>query len=124
MEVKYLLDSTALIDYMNGIKPAIAWISGLSPGEACVSVVTRAEVLTKAVKDWELVSHFLDEYDCLPVGPEDADIAAGLRANYRIKLPDAFQAALAQNHELTLITRDTTDFKKIPHLRYKTPYKI
>ena len=124
MPAKYLLDSTVIIDHFNGIKQATEWIAGLTPGEALISVVTRAEVLAKAGDNWEAIVVFLDEYACLPIGPDEADIAAGLRSRYRVKLADAFQAALAQGEGLVVITRDEADFKKIADLEVKLPYKL
>ena len=124
MPAKYLLDSTILIDHLNGMSQATEWLSKLENNEGVVSVITRAEVLVRAGDKWEEVTAFLDEYNCLSIGPEEADIAAGLRNHYRIKLPDAFQAAVAQNEELALVTRDTTDFKKIPNLEVKIPYQL
>ena len=124
MPAKYLLDSTLFIDYLNGVKPAGEWFSKLEPGSAMVSVITRAEVLARAGDQWETVVELLDEYGCLSVGPDQADIAAGIRGKYRLKLPDAFQAALAQEEDLTLVTRDEADFKKIADLDVKIPYKI
>ena len=118
-----MLDSTVLIDHLNGLAPATAWLSTLKPEEAAISVITRAEVLVRAAEKWEEVSALLDEYVCLPLGPEEADIAAGLRHRHRLKLPDAFQAALAQNQELIFVTCDT-DFKKIADLDVKIPYPL
>ncbi len=124
MSAKYLLDSTVLIDHLNGIRKATEWLSKLDEDEACISVVTRAEVLVRSGEKWEEVTVFLDEYVCLPIGPDEADIAAGIRNRFRIKLPDAFQAAVARNEELSLVTRDLTDFKKIPDLDVKIPYTL
>ena len=124
MSAKFLLDSTILIDHLNGIAPVTEWLSNLQPEEALISVITRAEVLVKAAEKWEEVSALLDEYTCLPIGPDQVDIAAGFRNRYHIKLPDAFQAALARDHELTLVTRDTGDFKKIADLDVTVPYHI
>ena len=124
MTAKYLLDSTILIDHLNGISQATEWLSKLENNEGAISVITRAEVLVRAGDKWEELTAFLDEYNCLPISPDEADIAAGLRNRYRIKLPDAFQAALAQNKEVVLVTRDTTDFKKIPDLEVKIPYHL
>ena len=124
MPAKYLLDSMVLIDHLNGIQKATEWLSKLEDDEARISVVTRAEVLVRAGDKWEEVTAFLDEYICLPIGPDEADIAAGLRNHFHIKLPDAFQAAVARNEELSLVTRDTTDFKKIPDLDVKIPYTL
>ena len=122
--MKFLLDSTILIDHLNGIGRATEWLSKLHPDEALITVITRAEVLVKAGDKWEQVAAFLDEYDCLSIGPDEADLAAGLRNRYHIKLPDAFQAVLAQSQDLTLVTRDATDFKNIENLEVKIPYHI
>ena len=124
MPAKFLLDSTILIDHLNGIASATQWLSKLQPEQASISVITRAEVLVKAAEKWEEVSAFLDEYNCLSVGPDEADIAAGFRNHYHIKLPDAFQAALARNYELTFVTRDAGDFKKVTDLDVTIPYRV
>jgi predicted nucleic acid-binding protein len=42
---------------------------------------------------------------------------AVIRKQYRIKLPDAIIAATALVHDLTLITRNTSDFKNIEGLK-------
>ncbi|OGW84056.1 MAG: hypothetical protein A3C47_00080 [Omnitrophica bacterium RIFCSPHIGHO2_02_FULL_51_18] len=124
MPAKFLLDSTVLIDHLNGIAGATEWLSKLRPDEALISVITRAEVLVKASEKWEEVSALLDEYECLPIGPDEADMAAALRNRYPIKLPDAFQAALAKSQELVFVTRDTHDFKKIEDLKVQIPYRV
>ena len=122
--VKYLIDSTILIDHLNGIAPATEWLNKLNTGDAVISAVTRAEVLVKAADRWEEVMRFLEEFSCLPISSEESDIAAGLRNLYKIKLPDAFQAALAKNEDIVLVTRDATDFKKIQNLEVKIPYRL
>lgn len=124
MAAKYLLDSMVIIDHLNGILQATEWLKRLSAGEAVVSVITRAEVLVKAKDAWEAVQALLDEYPCLSIGPDEADLAAGLRNRYGIKLPDAFQAILAQNQSLVLVTRDKEAFKRIENLEVKIPYEL
>lgn len=124
MPAKYLLDSTVLIDHLNGVSQATQWLADLRPDEAMVSVITRAEVLSKSEERWEEISYLLDEYSCLSIGPDEADMAAGLRNHYHVKLPDAFQAALAKSQELILVTRDEHDFKKIEDLKVSLPYRL
>jgi predicted nucleic acid-binding protein len=53
-----------------------------------------------------------------------ADLAASLRREYRWKLPDAFQAALAKHHELRLATRNTEDFPPEAHEFVSVPYAL
>jgi predicted nucleic acid-binding protein len=46
-----------------------------------------------------------------------------LRKAYKIKLPDAIIAATALVNKLTLISRDTNDFRKVKGLKVIAPYK-
>jgi hypothetical protein len=39
-------------------------------------------------------------------------------------LPDAFEAILAQNEEVSLVTRYAADFKKVPDLQVVVPYHL
>lgn len=111
MTERYLLDTVVLIDHLNGIGAATAWLSALDAREAAISVVTRAEVLTGATPaEAEAVRRLLGRYRCLSLGAVEADAAAELRRAHRWKLPDAFQAALAKQHRLKLVTRNTRDF--------------
>ena len=54
---------------------------------------------------------------------EVADLAAVLRRQHRWKLPDAFQAALAQTHKLRLATRNTRDFPAEKFAFVSVPYE-
>jgi predicted nucleic acid-binding protein len=47
-----------------------------------------------------------------------------LRKDHRIKLPDAIIAATAITNDLTLITRNIADFKKVTDLELIDPYKV
>jgi predicted nucleic acid-binding protein len=107
-----LLDSVILIDHLNGIGAATHYLQSLEG--ASISVITRAEVLagiplsaTVKVREW------LDRYPTLPIEKGTADLAADLRRRHKWKLPDAFQAAIAELHGLKLATRNTKDFP--PH---------
>jgi predicted nucleic acid-binding protein len=110
MGVKYLLDSVILIDHLNGIPAASAWLSK-EHVRSSISVITRAEVLTGYDPHHSApVQRLLDAFPCLPIDQKVADAAATLRRQHRWKLLDALQAALASIHKLTLATRNTKDF--------------
>ena len=123
MEVKILLDSVILIDHLNGFAVATEYLRTLDG--ASVSVITRAEVLTRvpggAVGS---VTRLLDRYPTLSLDREIADLAAELRRKFRWRLPDAFQAALAQVHDLKLATRNTRDFPPQRHEFVTLPYTL
>ena len=51
-------------------------------------------------------------------------MTAELRKKHRIKLPDAIIAATAIAYSLTLVTRNTDDFRNIPDLNIIDPFSI
>ena len=122
--MKLLLDSVILIDHFNGIVEATRYLSA-HHADAAISVITRAEVLTgfeqraarKAVQ-------FLDCFPTLGINQATADLAAALRRNHCWKLPDAFQAAIARQHELRLVTRNRRDFPPQRHRFVVIPYRV
>lgn len=122
--VKYLLDSVIFIDHFNGIAPASAFLSEHGAASA-MSVITRVEVLCGF--DEAAVPRaraLLDRFPVLPITADVADLAAALRRHARLKLPDALQAAVAIDHGLTLVTRDTRDFVSTDELPVLVPYKV
>jgi len=122
--VKLLLDSVILIDHFNGIAAATSYLSAHHP-DAAVSVITRAEVLTgfdqRAIGK---VAQFLNCFPTLGIDQTIADLAAALRRNHGWKLPDAFQAAIAQHHGLKLVTRNRRDFPPQRHRFVVIPYGV
>lgn len=119
-----LLDSVILIDHFNNIPQATAFLRMVHSG-AAISVVTRAEVLagfdpSAAPRALAL----LDIFPVLDITKEVADLTAQLRRQHRWKLPDAFQAAIAQTHKIKLATRNTKDFDPENHAFVTIPYSL
>ena len=120
--MRYLLDSVILIDHFNGIERATEFLAA-EAGECAISVITRAEMLVGFSADSEyLARELLDGFVAFPVTAEVADKAARLRRTERWKLPDAIQAAIALEEDLTLVTRNTKDFKDGAPVRIMMPY--
>lgn len=117
-----LLDSVILIDHLNGNAAATRYLR--SEEDASISVITRAEVLAGVPDALNPVIHLLDRYPTLIIDREIADLAAELRRRYRWRLPDAFQAALAQRHDLKLATRNTKDFPPSRFPFVVIPYQL
>jgi predicted nucleic acid-binding protein len=122
--LRYLLDSVILIDHFNGRAEAtdcLVWMAG----ESALSVITRAEVLTGFGEgSAEVASILLDQFPTLGIDMAVADLAARFRREHRWKMPDAFQAALAHYHGLTLVTRNTKDFPPERYPFVKVPYVL
>ena len=118
----YLLDSVILIDHFNGIDAATKFIRE-HRNDAAISAITRAEVLTGFDEVHRaLPIRLLDIFVCLPLDQSIADLAAQLCREHRWKLPDAIQAAVAQHHDLKLVTRNTNDFPADVFDFVLTPY--
>ena len=123
--VTKLLDSVIVIDHLNRIEPATKYLLQLDPYQTAISVITRAEVLTGLDEnDLASVSAMLDQYQILIIDRSIADDAAFLRRKHGWKLPDAFQTALAQHHQISLVTRNTKVFNPEIHDFVEIPYSI
>lgn len=119
----FLLDSIILIDYFNQIDRAHSFLDE-NADRSVLSVVTAAEVLVGVEERGEpTVLQFLDRFPLLNVERTSALTAARLRREYGWHLPDAFQAALAQEHDLKLATRNTKDFDPGTHDFAVVPYQ-
>jgi len=122
----FLLDTPIVIDFFNDIKEAKLIMTDLKPTETAISVITYTEVLV-GLED-PLQKHNFDSMmdQCLyfSIEKSTAQIAADLKREYRWKLPDAFQAAIAVEHKITLLTRNTKDFDPSIHKFVKIPYKL
>lgn len=119
-----LLDSVILIDHFNGVKEAQQFILE-NYEQIALSVITRAEVLVGFDEKSQIFAkRLLDKFPTLPITIQDADLAAKLRHQHKWKLPDALQAALAKNHKLKLVTRNTKDFPPRKYKFVKVPYTL
>ncbi|MFZ5593152.1 MAG: PIN domain-containing protein [Pseudomonadota bacterium] len=124
VEVKLLLDSVIIVDHFNGISPATEYLS-VTRGQVAISVITRAEVLAGFDEvSGKLALRLLDALPTLDIGKAIADRAAQLRRDHRWKLPDAFQAALAQHYGMSLVTRNTKDFPPQSYSFVVVPYTM
>jgi predicted nucleic acid-binding protein len=60
----------------------------------------------------------------IPLTDEMVDETIAIRKIHKIKLPDAIIAATAKTKNLTLITRNETDFDSVSGLTIINPWKI
>ena len=120
-----LLDTCILIDYLNGIPPAADIVKEYT-GSSAISVITWMEVMVGAFRldheKQQMTRRFLARFTPLPVGEAVAELAAAIRAQRGIKLPDAIIDATAQVENRLLFTRNVKDFKNAPGVIF--PYTI
>lgn len=119
-----LLDSVIVIDHLNGVDAATAYLRQAGR-EASVSSITRAEVLAGCTAlEAPRVAALLDRFRFLAMDAPVADEAARVRRDTRLKLPDAIQAAFALRHGLRLATRNTKDFAPARFGFVFAPYRV
>jgi predicted nucleic acid-binding protein len=122
MEMKAILDTNVLIDYLSGYKEAEKEISLYR--EPAISIISWMEVWVGVDKEEEpIIQSFLSSFEIVQVSLEIAEEAIALRKKFKLKLPDAIIWASATHKGLTLVTRNTKDFKaSFPGIRI--PYSL
>jgi toxin FitB len=124
----YLIDTNVLLDFLADKLPekSKALLSGLHPEETYTSIVVKIEALgyNGPSQTMQVLTEFLGQLQVLPLTEQVADQTILIRKKIKIKLPDAIIAATALVHHLTLITRNTADFKKIEDLLLLDPWEM
>jgi predicted nucleic acid-binding protein len=118
-----LLDSTVLIDHLNGIRAATEVIAlAEAPG---ISVVTWIEVLAglRDAASEDEGRRLLSTLELFPLSPAVAEEAVRVRRERRLKLPDSMIWATARVHGLMFVTRNTKDFATSDPL-VRVPYTL
>jgi predicted nucleic acid-binding protein len=124
MGKEYLIDTNAVIDYLDNKLPdkAAELIDGI---EAKISVITRMELLAwpgASKKQTLILNEFIDAVEVFNLEEPVILKAIEIRKENKTKLPDAIIAATALTHKLTLITRNMKDFEKIEGLKTLDSY--
>jgi predicted nucleic acid-binding protein len=129
MGIKYLWDTNTAIYYLQQEFPPNAekFIDDLIIDEQpVISAITEIELLcwkTATEKDLQLLHNFIN--DALVIELEQAIKlkTADIRKAHRIKIPDAIIASTALIYDLTLVTRNTDDFKNIQGIKLINPWE-
>ncbi len=130
MGIKYLWDTNTVIYYLQKqFSPqAEKFIDELLEKEKpLISAITEIELLcwnSAAEKDMELIHGFINDIEVIELEQPIKIKTVEIRKKYKVKLPDAIIAATALVYNLTLITRNISDFKKIEGLEAIDPYNL
>jgi hypothetical protein len=129
MGTKYLLDTNTVIYLLSNDYPAdvsAELMKIINADDYLISVMTRIEMLgfNGFPDEMETIADFIA--NTFVIGLEEAIIqrTITLRKSIRIKIPDAIIAATALVYNLTLLTRNTQDFKNIPELQLLNPLML
>ena len=129
--MSYLIDTDLIIDGLHNHSPALALLERLASSGVAVSILSLGELYEGAYLFPNPESHlagmhqFLQGYHILgldePIMARFAQERAALRRQ-GLLIPDfdLLIASTALSHQLTLVTRNTRHFQRIPNLQLYT----
>jgi len=126
--MKFLLDTDTCIYAIKKHSGVVAQMAVMSPDDLTVSVITEAELRTGAakssspLKSLHVMEIFLQPLEILDFTSRDTVVYAQLRARLEcagtpIGPHDTIIAAQALAHDLTLVTNNEREFRRVPGLR-------
>lgn len=128
MGQKYLIDTCAVVKYLDEILPpeAISFMDALVDDDCKVSFITKIELLVwnpPSNEDIRVREEFLAGSEIHYINDEIINEAIQIRKTTHIRLPDAVIAATAIHNDYVLLSTNDNDFiKVIPlGLKYMNP---
>jgi predicted nucleic acid-binding protein len=126
MGPEFLVDTNIVIAYFNQTLPekGALFLDNVLPA---ISVITRIELLgwhQITADEVSKITSFIGDATIYSLTERIVVRTIALRQTHKIKLPDAVIAATAFIHNLTLLTRNTSDFKQIPGLPILNPFEL
>ena len=128
MGIKHLWDTNIPVYYLQQQFPKNAekFIDDLLKEEQpVISAITEIELLCwKAAtkKDLDVLNNFINDALVIELEQPIKLKTAEIRKAYRVKLPDAIIAATALVYDLTLLSRNLSDFSSISGLKIVNPW--
>jgi predicted nucleic acid-binding protein len=117
MGVSYLWDTNTVIYYLQQQFPknAEVYVDSLAlNSNPAISAITEIELLfwrSASTNDISIIESFIDDAFVFELDNPIKRLAASIRKNYSLKLGDAIIAATTLVFDLTLLTRNTADFR-------------
>lgn len=130
MGIKYIWDTNTVIYYLQQQfpPPAEKFMDNMvNEGPPVISAITEIELLCwkyATEKDLKVLHNFIDDVLVIELEQPIKHKTADIRKTHSIKLPDAIIAATALVYELSLITRNVSDFKNIVGLQLINPWNV
>ncbi|TRX35108.1 type II toxin-antitoxin system VapC family toxin [Flavobacterium sp. ZT3R18] len=125
---QYLIDTNVVIDYLGQKIPlsGMKFMNNIIDNIPNVSVITKIEVLgfNAPAEHYQLLTDFMNDATVIELTNKVVDASIEIRKNYKTKLPDAVIAATALVYDLTIISRNVSDFKNIQNLKVINPHSL
>ena len=123
------MDTNAVIEFLGGHLPASAMTriqEIVEDEEHALSVVNHIELMAYngTVQEMQTMQDFIDASTVIPLTDPIVNKTIDLRKLYKKKLPDTIIAATAFVHNLTILTRNESDFRRMTGLNVTNPHNI
>jgi hypothetical protein len=128
--MRWLLDSNVLIDALAGLPHGVRVLrEARKRPEVSVlySAITRIEVLgfpNLSEQEEAAARRLLNEFEEVAVSNAVVERTIQIRKLVRIKTPDALIAASADTAQALVVTRNTSDFQRVPGLTVVHPDNV
>jgi predicted nucleic acid-binding protein len=126
MEQRFLIDTNVIIDVLGSLMPEnVRKVILQMP--LVISAVTYMETLgwhQVTPDQLRVLQNFMNTSTILSINQSVVEKTVLIRQQKKIGLGDAIIAATALVHNLTLVTRNVSDFKSIENLRILNPWDI
>jgi predicted nucleic acid-binding protein len=125
----YLLDTNTVINYLDNSIPAsaILFLNKIVDDACNISIITKIETLGynfKYNEEKNMMEYFISASIIYELNETVVNATIAIRKAHKIKLPDAIIAATALVYNLSLITRNTSDFKNITGIKVVNPFEM
>ena len=129
MAERYLIDTSAVIKYLNETLPlnGLSFIDKVVDVESAISFIVEIELQSwnpldpNDLKNYQL---FVSSSRVIGINKSIIEETIKIRKHFKLKLPDALIAATAIVNDMTLISDNDKDFKKVSELKYLNPNNL
>lgn len=124
----YLIDTNVIIGYLDGKieNKGMSFLHPIIDRIPNISVINKIEILrfNSPDNDYKTLVEFINSSYVFSLNENIIEKTISICRANKIKLPVAIIAATAIVNNFTLITRNTSDFKKIADLDFLNPWEI
>ena len=129
MEERYLIDTSAVIKYLNLTFPAdgVDFLNIILEKESVISFISEIELRAwnpGDPDDMKIYDSFISKSTVIGIQEGLINETIRIRKSFKLKLPDALIAASAIINDRILVADNDKDFLIIPELKYINPQRL